>query len=595
MQRKQLIIALGLTALLAAGAELFTIRHATVPAAVSGVDAYIVQGDEYSAVISAVDAVGGKITHELSIIGAVGAQLTAEQVAELDRNPVLRIHANAQTEISAKGGRAAKKQEFTAITTEATTETSTEVAGDAYSEYPAQISADRLHSEGITGAGVGVAVLDTGIYTGPGLSGDTKSNLRIMASYDAVLDQLTVNYSKRKGFIGLEEYDNDASGHGSHVASAGFNSKLSNVGKYNGIAPDVSLVSVKVFDADGRGTYADVIRGVQWAVDNRQKYNIRVLNMSLSATPQSHYWEDPLNQAVMAAWDAGIVVVASAGNAGPAAQTIGVPGNVPYIITVGAMTDNNTPGYPGDDRLASFSSAGPTFEGFVKPEVVAPGGHIMAAMQDDSRIAMQHPEFHDGASFFSMSGTSQATALVSGIAALILQAEPALTPDMVKCKIMSGARPALDGNGNLAYSVFQQGAGMVDAHNAVYSSAYGCANKGLDVKADLAGTKHFGGRANQDANGNFYLMEMDGYLWSNDLSGTGYLWSNGYLWRNGYLWSSGYLWTNSDFSADGYLWRNNFAEASGYLWSDGYLWSNGYLWSSSLTEAMSINSWVEQE
>ena len=88
-----------------------------------------------------------------------------------------------------------------------------------------------------------------------------------------------------------------------------------------------------------------------------------MLNLSFSATPQSHYWDDPLNQAVMAAWQAGIVVVASAGNSGPDPMTVGVPGNVPYIITVGAMTDNYTPYEPADDRLASFSSAGPTFEG----------------------------------------------------------------------------------------------------------------------------------------------------------------------------------------------------------------------------------------
>src|SRR6202166_4360616 len=113
-------------------------------------------------------------------------------------------------------------------------------------------------------------------------------------------------------------------------------------------------------------------------VAHQKQYNIRVVNMSLGAPPESYYWDDPLNQAVMAAWRAGIVVVTAAGNEGPAAMTIDVPGNVPYVITTGAMTDNNTPYNLSDDRLASFSSTGPTYEGFVKPELVAPGRTIVA-------------------------------------------------------------------------------------------------------------------------------------------------------------------------------------------------------------------------
>ena len=119
-----------------------------------------------------------------------------------------------------------------------------------------------------------------------------------------------------------------------------------------------------------------------------------MLNLSFSAPPRSYYWDDPLNQAVMAAWKAGIVVVASAGNTGPEPMTIGVPGNVPYVITVGAMSDNWTPNNPNDDVLASFSATGPTHDGFVKPEIVAPGGHIIAVMDDGNHlIAEQHPQW----------------------------------------------------------------------------------------------------------------------------------------------------------------------------------------------------------
>jgi serine protease AprX len=129
-----------------------------------------------------------------------------------------------------------------------------------------------------------------------------------------------------------------------------------------GIAPDANLVIVRAFDGTGAGSYTNVITGLNWIVANKNKYNIRVLNLSFGAPPESFYWNDPLNQAAMAAWQAGIVVVASAGNSGPEAMTVGVPGNVPYIITAGAMTDNYTPFYPFDDRLASFSATGPTYE-----------------------------------------------------------------------------------------------------------------------------------------------------------------------------------------------------------------------------------------
>ncbi len=114
-------------------------------------------------------------------------------------------------------------------------------------------------------------------------------------------------------------------------------------GSYNGIAPNAKLVVVKALGGDGNGTYLDVIRGIDFIVSHRDAYNIRVLNLSLSAEPLSHYWDDPLNQAVMAAWEAGIIVVASAGNRGPDPMTVGVPGNVPYVITVGAVSDNYTP------------------------------------------------------------------------------------------------------------------------------------------------------------------------------------------------------------------------------------------------------------
>ena len=225
--------------------------------------------------------------------------------------------------------------------------------------YPALAGADALHSNGITGLLVTVAVLDTGYWHHPSLDTNTLGLGRVLAQYDAISDNLDAQQLSVLGLTSLGATVNtDGSGHGSHVSGIIVNTQRANDGRFFGVAPDANLVSVRAFDANGRGSYSSVIRGIDWVTQNAAQYRIRVLNLSLGATPQSRYWEDPLNRAVMRAWQSGIVVVASAGNTGPAAQSVTVPGNVPYVITVGAMTDNYTPGNSADDRLTSFSGPG---------------------------------------------------------------------------------------------------------------------------------------------------------------------------------------------------------------------------------------------
>ena len=219
-----------------------------------------------------------------------------------------------------------------------------------------------------------------------------------------------------------------------------------------------------------------------------------MLNLSFSAEPVSLYWDDPLNQAVMAAWQSGLVVVAAAGNGGPNPGTIGVPGDVPYIVTVGALSDGFTPVDPADDYLTTFSSAGPTDEAHIKPDLVAPGGHILGLMDwDDTFLGSFFPEARRTFPYFEISGTSPAAAIVSGVVALMLEDAPQLTPDEVKCKLIASALPAVDGTGDLAYSVFQQGAGLVDAAGATINPQSGCANQGLDIGRDLSGAEHYVG------------------------------------------------------------------------------------------------------
>jgi len=529
----------------------------TAAAAAHAATSYIVQGPSLAVALAAVKNAGGRITHELGIVNAVAATLTPAQAVALRADHRLVLTPNGSATVA---GTKAPVQPYVVEHTQA----------------------NLLHASGITGRGVTVAFLDTGWWSQHATQSNIAGQNVVLQGYDAIGDKTGVGAPS------------DDYGHGTHVLSIAANSAIAQDGTYIGIAPDAARVIVRAFDKNGAGTYANTIRGMNWILSNAKTYNIRVVNMSFGAPPKSFYWNDPMAQAVMKLWQAGIVVVASAGNNGPTAQSITVPGNVPYVITVGAMTDNYTPTDRSDDRLDSFSSTGPTYERIVKPEIVAPGGHVIAVMSGSSPIAKAHPSFlgtngYLGSTYFYMSGTSMSAAVVSGTVALMLQAQPYLTPNQVKCKLMSSAQPAVDGSGNLAYTVFQQGAGQINAYNAVFNQNTTCANVGLDVTADLAGTQHYMGPARQNSAGSFYVVDQNG----NQVNGQGYLWNNGYLWNQGYLWNNGYLWNQ------GYLWNNGYLWNQGYLWNSGYLWNNGYLWSQdfvpSNASASSINAWVSQE
>ncbi|HWK50603.1 MAG TPA: S8 family peptidase, partial [Steroidobacter sp.] len=498
---------------------------------------YIVQASSAELARSAVVRAGGVITGDLTIIRAVGAELDDRELGALWSQPVagLRVYDDASV----------------------TSSSTTSPLPETY--YPTQVGASPLHTGGITGRGVTVAVLDTGVWQdkGPLQVSSSGRNPRVLAQYDVILAR---ENPSAYPLLSPNKYSrdiDDPNGHGTHISSIIASSGIASTGRYQGVAPGVNLVSVRVLDGNGAGRYFDVIAGIQWAMNQRLAYGIRVINLSLSAPVNSHYWDDPLNQAVMAAWSAGIVVVVAAGNAGPAPMTIGVPANNPYVISVGAVTDNYHPFEPSQYKLATFSSAGPTYEGFVKPEVVAMGGHIRAYAPDVGTLAQQFPQWLDTRyPDMTMSGTSQAAAVTSGVVALMLEANPLLSPNTVKCRLMDGARPAVRSDGHLAYSVFQQGAGLVNAHDALYSTASNCANQGLNVAADLAGLQHYGGRANQDANGNFYVMQVDNPpgLLTSLLSPLGSLPLLGQLLVGLASTLDGLLWDGSPPSDDGVTW-----------------------------------------
>src|SRR3954452_4646944 len=282
------------------------------------------------------------------------------------------------------------------------------------------------------GDGVTVASIDTGVTPTPNLGA------RLLARVDLT--------SERDGV--------DRFGHGTHMAGVIAGDGTTSFGAYEGAAPEARLVSVKVAGWDGATDVSTVIAALQWVVSNRARFNIRVVNLSWGTDASRGYGVDPLERAVERAWGAGLGVVVSAGNQGPAPGTVTKPADDPYVITVGAADTNGT-ATRLDDEVASFSSAGPTADGRAKPDVLAPGVSIVSDRAPGATVDAFRPAARLGATMFKGSGTSQASAVVAGVAARMLDVDPTLTNDEVKGVLAATADPRLAGPG--------AGAGVIDA------------------------------------------------------------------------------------------------------------------------------------
>ena len=301
---------------------------------------------------------------------------------------------------------------------------------------------------GVTGQGVVVAVLDSGIYAHKALNG------KILASVSMIAG----------------ETPNDDYGHGTHVAGI-----ITGTGSYaagvttqysGGIAPGAQLVNVRVLGDDGVGTTSDVIAGIDWVIAHKAQYNIKLMNLSLGHAVTEPMIYDPLCAAVKRAYDAGIIVIAAAGNAGkmpdgtPVLGGIASPGNSPYAITVGATNTWGTPGRD-DDSVTTYSSRGPTkWDGFAKPDVAAPGNKIISLEAANSYIVNHYPTEHIAGSgnngYLRLSGTSMSAPMVTGAAALLLQAQPRMTEEQLKFVLQSGSTYLTSGG------VLAAGAGNVN-------------------------------------------------------------------------------------------------------------------------------------
>jgi serine protease AprX len=337
------------------------------------------------------------------------------------------------------------------------------------SVYNQAIGANKLWSEGYQGSSVTVAVVDSGIVD----SNDFKQ------TYGGGGDQRILTTATIVD--GNDEYK-DWYGHGTHVAGIiGGNGTLSQ-GRYIGVAPKVELVAVDVANETGEATTSDIIAGLQWINDNKDAYNIRVVNMSINSSVAESYHTSPLNAAVEILWFNGIVVVVSAGNNGSSGNGILYPpANDPFVITVGAVDDKGTASI-GDDTLAAFSAYGITESGVSKPDLVAPGKNIISVLsKQDTALAVGHPNnkvyTFSGSQdlYFRMSGTSMSSAVVTGAVALLLQDEPNLTPDQVKYRLIATGQ-AFDAGNDAPY---------LDIYAAVKGATTESANNGNLVSAFL--------------------------------------------------------------------------------------------------------------
>ena len=295
------------------------------------------------------------------------------------------------------------------------------------------IGIEDVWAKGYTGKGIGVAIIDSGIYPHDDVKG------KISAWID-VADGKAAPY--------------DSFGHGTHVAGDVAGTGAKSGGQLKGTAPDAHLVGIRIT------TVAEAIKGIEWAIENKATYNIRVINMSLGDFASKSYKDDPWAQATQKAIDAGITVVVAAGNEGPDPGSISTPATSPNAITVGALDDKHTLDR-SDDAMAPFSSRGPTsVDNITKPDVIAPGVGVFAPLAPDATLDV--PELpHIGNDYIAISGTSMATPLVSGLVADLLQANPNLTPEQVKSILTSTADHYLSDDAN------GQGAGLVDAPKAL--------------------------------------------------------------------------------------------------------------------------------
>ncbi len=419
------------------------------------------------------------------------------------------------------------------------------------------------------GAGVGVAIIDSGVATHSVLA-DTAVQFDFTNGQNPVPVVLNGVVVVPNSVPRADQF-----GHGTHVAGIVAGAGTDSAGEFQGTSTQAPLLAMQVLDEKGAGSMSDVMAALDWLVSYGHYYNIRVVNLSLGKTVSESNATDPLVLAAEALWDSGVVVLAAAGNDGHNGNfTINSPGNSRKIITVGSLTDGGTGSDLNDDYVSTFSSRGPTVGDLVlKPDLVAPGNKIVAAIPGDSVLKNLLPQRNGVCSmatcsglYLELSGTSMATPMVAAAAARMLAKDPTLSPDTVKARLMRSARK-VDGEPT------SYGAGVLDVEAALNETG---SVPGLALSPVMI----------RDEASNGILVEDTGGLWGDSQ------WAAGYLYHSGFNWSQADSSTTdnalSGISSTGFLWSDEVG-ANGFLWSDEGVWANGFLWSD---EGTGENVWA---
>jgi len=430
---------------------------------------------------------------------------------------------------------------------------------------------------GYTGAGVGVAVIDSGISSWhddlTGARGMPYGDQRVSAFVD-----FTSNAS------GLPFDDN---GHGTHVSGTIVGNGYDSYGLKAGMAPGAHIVSLKVLDGNGVGVASNIIAAFDWAVEHKDQHNIRVINISIGAPIFSSYEEDPLTLAAKRAVDAGIVVVAAAGNLGTGSDgqlqygSITAPANAPWVLTVGAYSTEGTVNRT-DDQMARYSSRGPTFIDFgAKPDLVAPGTGTVSLADPTSQMYTTKADFlvpgyleTAHTPYLSLSGTSMASPVVAGSVALMLEANPALTPNLVKAILQYTAEVHDDND------VLTQGAGYLNTMGAVeLARAFATQEPGALYPTDSNWSRRI--------------------IWGNQRLGEGALLPGANAWDADVVWGDAFdsdgdhvVWGSNcgayGIDCDNIVWGSTFGLDNIVWGSDCSPWCDNIVWGSSFDDLDNI-------
>ena len=515
-----------------------------------GESSVIVEFNDDSDSALRITANGGRAGRKLGIIKARAARISNALLKRLADDPkVKRVHLDRPAE--------------------------GEIARTA-----ATVGARNVHAQyGYTGAGVGVAVIDSGITSWhDDLTVANRTGQRVTAFVDFVNNETT-------------KYDDW--GHGTHVAGIIAGNGYDSAGARQSLAPKANIISLKALDFEGKGLISNIIAALDWAVSHQAQYNIRVINMSLGAGVFESYNTDPLTVAAKRAVDAGIVVVAAAGNMGKALNgqpqygAIPAPGNAPWVITVGASSTQGTTDRR-DDIMAGYSSRGPTMIDFAaKPDLVAPGsGSVSLSAPNSTMYATKAAYLVAGKPnlnlsylpYLTLSGTSMATPVVAGTVALMLEANPHLTPNMVKAILQFTAQVYT------GYDYLTQGAGFLNTLGAVrLARFFEIGEKGNSYPNMKAWSRHiFWG--NRRVTGG--VLTPGGTAWANDVpwgalhtpAGQNIVWGENCSDADcdNIVWGNNIVWGESD-ADDNIVWGNT--DDDNIVWGNGdddnIVWGNG--------------------